>query len=278
MSGGDNIRIGFIGAGKVGCSLAAYFSANGFEISGFSGRRKTETGFKFYDNSRELADKSDILFLTVTDSAIADVWNGLDKTDEKIVCHCSGSLSSDVFKGADKAYVCSVHPMLAFNTRNVPIEVVSHAFFTLEGGKNAIKTISGILDVCKNEYEVIGTENKAKYHAASCFASNMVVSVCETAMRLLTECGFTYEEAEKALSPLIRNNAENIAAHGTAAALTGPIERGDKATVLAHIGSLDAETARVYEELSLVLADMSGKSEIASLLREKLAEKRKDDK
>lgn len=267
LSGGGNI-IGFIGAGKAGCSLARYFMSKGERISGMYERdnkavqdaKEVINGLQFFDTADELVLKSEIIFITVTDTAIGEVWNGLDKRAlrNKIVCHCSGSLTTDIFADADPDRVCSVHPMLAFNSKSVSIERISRAYFTLQGGKYALDSISELLNKCKNKYRVIDKSAKVKYHAAACFAANFSVAVCAEAFELLGECGFSENEAKDALSELIEGNARNICEKGVKGALTGPVARGDALTLRKHMAQLDGDRLEMYKLLSRTLARAAG--------------------
>ena len=211
--------------------------------------------------------------MTVTDSAIAEVWNGSDKemfnSSNKILCHCSGSLSSEIFTGADSSRICSVHPMLAFPSKNVPINQIKNTFFTIEGGSTALCTIKQILDKCGNPYREISAQNKVKYHAAACFASNFMTAVCAESFSLMEQCGFSEEEARLALSPLITGNAENICKRGIQSSLTGPVSRGDALTVTKHVQELDGRKLMIYRLLSSVLAELSGHSEIKNIIFER---------
>lgn len=263
FSGGDNI-IGFIGAGKAGCSLARYFARRGFEISGFWSRSFKETGFDFLQSPNDVASKSEIIFITVTDSAISAVWNGLDKSalKNKTICHCSGSLTSDIFTRADRNTVCSVHPMLAFNSGRTSTEKISRAFFTIEGGRAAVEKISALLTRCGNPFRVIDAQSKPKYHAAACFASNFVTAVCAEAFELLEECGFSEDEAKAALSPLMAENMENIISCGIRGSLTGPAARGDALTVKKHLNALGEEKKRAYKPLCAIMARLAGHEEL----------------
>lgn len=260
------IILGFIGAGKVGCSLARYFSERGIAVSGLFGRSGVPSWLPRLNTAQEVIEKSDVIFITVTDSAITDVWNGLDISDNKIICHCSGSLSSEIFTGANPSQVCSVHPMLAFAGKNVPEEQISKAFFTIEGGDAAISAVGAVLEACGNPYRVISPLNKVKYHAAACFASNFAVAVCARGFELMRQCGFSEEEARTAMTPLIMGNAENICSRGIKASLTGPVSRGDAVTVEKHLGMLEGADKEIYRLLSAELADLSGHSELADLL------------
>ena len=246
--------IGFIGAGKCGMSLAYYFRSKGINVRGFSSRSNDIEDFELF-SCDELVKASDIIFITVTDTAIPEVWESISGMDleGKIICNCSGSLSSEIFSGANHDMVCSVHPMLAFNSRHTSIDAVEQAFFTVEGGKYAVSSVSEILSLCNNKFRIINARDKAKYHAASCFASNFVVAVCDKAVRLLSECGFNETEARDALAPLMRNNMENIISCGAAGAITGPAARRDFVTIERHMDALDEKTAALYSALTDVI-------------------------
>ncbi len=245
--------IGFIGAGKCGTSLARYFNEKGIEVSGFYSPSANDNGFRLM-TPRALFENSDAVFITVKDSVIGSVWESVKQfdTQDKIICHCSGSLTSTVFEGADYNRVCSVHPMLAFNSRSTAHEAIENAFFTLEGGKDAVEAISLLLEHTGNRYRVIRREDKAKYHAAACFASNFVVAVCEKAEELLSECGFDRKEAHSALVPLMRNNMDNILSCGTSGAITGPAARRDMTTIDKHIKAL-GDDAMLYRLLTDII-------------------------
>jgi predicted short-subunit dehydrogenase-like oxidoreductase (DUF2520 family) len=252
------LRIGFIGSGKVGCSLAAYFEQCNLTVSGVYSRSDNDAKF---GNINELINVSDIVFITVTDTALSAVWSGLDKTmlSGKIICHCSGSISSAVFENADEygAHVASVHPMLAFDSKKVSFEKIRKAFFTIEGDAKATEVVSSLLDFCGNKHCLIDKSAKAKYHAAAVFASNFVVATAHTAVKLLTECGFDEKNALEALTPMLMGNMDNICQKGTCEALTGPIERNDLTTVEKHLLCLDEDTAKLYKELSKVLVSIA---------------------
>ncbi|MCD8390682.1 MAG: DUF2520 domain-containing protein [Firmicutes bacterium] len=253
------VKIGFIGAGKCGLSLAHYFRSEGITVTGFSSRHARSIKDFNVLTYKDLVNGSDVIFITTADIGIAAAWERISAYDlsGKIICHCSGSLPSGVFSGADPDKVCSVHPMLAFSSGNTSIEAVSNAYFTVEGGKGAVERVKGILAHCKNNVIEIKAEDKPLYHAAACFASNFVVSVCETAERLLMTCGFDRRDAHKALVPLMLANMKNIANRGTRDALTGPASRGDFDTLNVHLAAIgDGDTREMYKLLTAVILDM----------------------
>src|SRR5438034_2111508 len=90
----------------------------------------------------------------------------------------------------------------------------------------------------------VPSEAKAVYHAGAVFASNYFVVVEAVAQRLLQQAGLPRAAAWAALRRLVRGTFENLMRRDPVAALTGPIERGDDATLQRHVDSLDPDDAR----------------------------------
>ncbi len=259
------MNIGFIGAGKAGCSLGRYFKECGLEVTGYYSRNleSARSASEFTDTTcftsvGAVVDKSDIIFLTVPDGEIESVWNEVKNFSIrlKIICHCSGALSSAVFSQNDKASAAcgascySVHPLLAIRSRTESYEELSQAFFTIEGDEDRMKDVRHIFACTGNEVQVISARDKEKYHAGAVFVSNHVAALMEIGTSLLQECGFERERAEQVLQPLFLNNCQGIARDGVTEALTGPVERGDVSTVAKHLGCLEGEQRKLYTLLS----------------------------
>lgn len=259
------MKIGFIGAGRAGCSLGRYLSEKGVSLAGYydidpaAAKAAAEfTESAYYGHLQQLVNASAIVFLTTGDDRIVPVWEQIKELplENQIICHCSGALSSDSFSGIEStnASCCSVHPMLPFSNKFSSYEQLEHAFFTVEGQDYAVSVVTELLTTLGNEVCRIKADVKPKYHAAASILSNHVISVLDTGYRLLEECGFSREEAVAATAALIRGNVENVIAQGCTDALTGPIERGDTATVQKHLACLDDDTKMLYRILGKHLA------------------------
>ncbi|MCR5784620.1 MAG: DUF2520 domain-containing protein [Eubacterium sp.] len=263
------MKIGFIGAGKVGFSLGRYLKENEYTLSGYYSKSpaSAEDAAKFcetnsFDTMKQLVEVSDVLFLTVPDGEIASVWERLKEIDicNKIICHTSGALSSEVFSGMKDRSVFgfSVHPILAISDKYESYKDLKSAFFTIEGSKEKLAEVAGVFKHCQNKVALIDANSKIKYHAACSIVSNFAVMLADVAKDMLLESGFSEENVFEAIGPLIVGNAENIVKKGTKEALTGPIERGDVQTVLKHISVLKEDDKRLYKEMAkrtLVLAE-----------------------
>ncbi|MCI8956202.1 MAG: DUF2520 domain-containing protein [Eubacterium sp.] len=267
------MKIGFIGAGKVGFSLGKYLADNNQTVVGYYSEFKEDaieaaefTGSTNYSQLKLLVEDSDVLFLTVTDVMIEKVWNQIKETNlsGKIICHTSGALSSEVFSDISRrgGFGFSIHPLFAVSDKYHSYKELSGSYFTIEGSKEKIEDMKTLFESFGNHVCVISKEDKVKYHGAAAIASNLVVGLIGLSEQLLVECGFDKESAHNALSPIIKGNIEHIISDGCEKALTGPIERNDIETVKKHLAVLDGNHNIAYQAVSrqvLEIAKMKNK-------------------
>lgn len=264
------MNIGFIGAGRVGCSIGKYLSESGIRITGYYDTEPTyaasAAAFTSSNSFLQLSDmvsQCSLLFLTTPDSCIIHTWEAIRPLPiaGKIICHCSGALPSDAFAGIEgtNASGCSLHPMLPFSDRLHSYEPLKNAFFTIEGQDLAVQAVSALFTGLGNTICRIQGQCKPKYHTAASILSNQVVAVLDTGYRLLEECGFTREDARNATKELVRQNIENIIQQDCIAALTGPIERNDIQTVQKHLNCLPLEDQNMYQALGRKLITIAKK-------------------
>ncbi len=282
------IKFGFIGAGKVGFSLGKYLNENGILLTGYYSRNHNSakeaaefTGTKSFLNLQQLVQESDIIFITTPDGEIQGVWNELKELsiNNKLICHCSGLLSSEIFSDISKfgAYPYSIHPMFAISDKYNSYKNFRKAFITIEGHEKYINELAEIFKSLKNPVKIIDKENKSLYHLASVISSNLVLGLIDNGVNYLKHCGFSEELAIEALYPLISNNIENIKTLGTVKSLTGPLERGDLSTMKTHMSCLNYDDKILYRALNNNLLKVAKKknqnrdySEIKEFLGEEI--------
>lgn len=252
------MRIGFIGAGKVGTNLARYFYSKNFAIAGFYSNHfeqavesSQKTKSQAFTSLAECVKASDWLFLTVPDDCLAAVWFEVEPliSNEQFIFHCSGAKSASIFTTKKASSCFSLHPLLAFANKEMPLELIAEAPFTLEGSKN-LKYVEKILASLNNPLAVIASEEKVRYHAACVFASNLVVGLAATAEEVLLNCGLPEEFAQNAWRQLFLQNTQNLLAMSPSETLTGPVERNDLSTVSDHLATLTGEEAAIYRALT----------------------------
>ncbi len=262
------MKVGFIGAGKVGTSLGKYMTEHQVLLSGYYSRTLEHarwaaafTGAGCYSNIFDLVADSDILFLTVGDDAILKVVQDLQQEEirGKYICHCSGAATSEVLYPLQKkgAYAASLHPLCAVSSREQGWRDLETAYFTIEGDQAGQELLQTLFLDFGTAIEVISPEVKAKYHMAAVFASNFVTALYEEAAELLEGCGLSREFSCSALAPLFLQNAQNIIQKGTRQALTGPVERADIGTVEKHLNEAEGAQRLLYQLLSQKLADLA---------------------
>lgn len=255
------MKVGFIGAGKVGFSLGKYFTKQGVEVTGYYSKSPESaksaadfTNTKAYGTMAELLRESDTLFITVPDRNIGEVWDCIKNLDikNKNICHCSGSIASTAFFDGEKlgASVYSVHPLYAINSKYESYQELQNAYFTIEGSQNHIQEMTEFLQKAECRVITTMTENKSLYHCGAVVVSNLVIGLYAMGVNILESCGFEREDAQNALVPLFLGNAQAVAEKGQVAALTGPVERADVATIEKHMQSIqNASSLKSKEEL-----------------------------
>lgn len=257
------MRIGFIGAGKVGFTLGKYFSLHGSEITGYYSRNTGSaieaadfTESKAFEDMGELIKNSDVLFLTVPDGSITDVYRQVTgyQIRGKYICHCSGAMTAQTaFPDINEfgAFGYSVHPLFAVSDKYKAYEELADVFFAVEGSEEHIDDVEGMLNGVDLHYQRIDGANKIGYHCAAAIASNLMIGLVKESVDILGRCGFTHDDALTALTPLISGNVQHILEDGLESSLTGPLERGDISTIRKHLESLeDEEEKQLYKLLS----------------------------
>lgn len=282
------MKIGIIGAGKVGTTMGKYIVDHGGTVSGFYTRTASNglesaqfTDTKYFTTLDSLIEGSDTLFIATTDRAIKDVWDCITTKNVKgkVICHFSGSLSSDVFSNWEEtgAWVCSLHPIYTFSNKFTAYQNLTEAKFTIEGSSKALEQLQELFCLLPNEVIQISTKEKVKYHAATSIASNHVTGLINLAVELLQEAGIAEQQAYHLLKPLVEKNVQAVFTQvqesaeedcgilsegkvyaGCAQTLTGPIERNDIATVNKHLQKLDRpEWEAVYRAVGLQVSKVA---------------------
>ena len=220
-----------IGPGRAGTSLATALGRAGWQVDGALGR---------HDDVQGAAIGVDLLVIATPDGAIADVATAVEPVDTTVVAHLAGSLGLDVL--APHPRRAAVHPLAALPDATIGADrLVAGCWFAVAGDPIARRVVD---DLGGRAIEVADAD-RAAYHAAACIASNHLVALLGQAERVAATAGVPLE----AYLDLVRATVENVAALGPAAALTGPVARGDTATLARHLDALPAEERAAYEAM-----------------------------
>jgi predicted short-subunit dehydrogenase-like oxidoreductase (DUF2520 family) len=259
-------HVSIIGLGNWGSSLAHALVAAGVELqevivhsgrpAAASARWARNLPITPLDCSRLEAD---VLWLCVPDGAIAQVTRRLVKRvgerglHGQIVVHSSGALSGQVLQAAARAgaSVGSVHPVMSFPTRTpIPLQEVP---FGVEADASSRRILNAIVRQIGGRPFAIKAASKALYHAIGMLSSPLLVSHLEAAHQAASLAGFSSLEARRLIEPIARATLDNYFLSGARRSFSGPIARGDVATIRLHLQALMPHPilAGVYRSLAL---------------------------
>lgn len=206
------------------------------------------------DALKDLA-AADLLLLSVPDDAIAGVAQALLASGAvrpgSVVFHASGAAEAEVLAPlrAAGASVASLHPAFSFADPARAVEQFAGTLCALEGDVAACVALQDFAAAIGARPFALAPGGKAAYHAALSVASNYLVTLTELARQLALQGGVGEQLLPALLGPLMQGSLANALSMGPQAALTGPIVRGDVATVARHLAVLPADMQAVYRAL-----------------------------
>jgi predicted short-subunit dehydrogenase-like oxidoreductase (DUF2520 family) len=245
-------KIAIVGIGRLGSALAQALYRENYSIDGLIDQNlfraeQISNLVKAEICSKEIFDLRtvDIIFICVPDDLFDAVVSRLKNqfkrnSISKFVFHCSGALTSDVFDPLRKYGIAcaSLHPIQTFAGREDDWQKLNNIYFGVEGDSEAIKKASEIIDKLKSNKIIIPKEVKSLYHLACTIASNYLISLVISTVDIFKKMNFSEPEILKMLHPLLSTTLSNLTEKGVDGALTGPISRGDSATIKKHIETL----------------------------------------
>jgi len=250
-----------VGCGRVGNTLGWHLAQSGYPAESFSSRTLSsaqaiadKVGVSaFGDRPWEHTASADIVFITTPDDVIADVcreivsYNGFRRGS--VVLHCSGSLPSTILESARQngAYIGSLHPLQSIAKATYDSNPFHGIITAVEGDPQAVEPARNIAMDLGSRCINIHTEAKTLYHASAVVASNYLVTLMDLSIQLLGKAGIQASDAVDVLYPLVKGTLANIDKIGAPQALTGPIARGDSATIADHLHAMSRQTPALVD-------------------------------
>ena len=183
-----------------------------------------------------------------------------------VLLHCAGAASAQELLGAVSGQVAGIgtlHPLSAIADGKAAMRALKGTVFGVEGDDVGRATATKLVAAMSGVVLGLDSAQMAAYHAAAALASNYIVATLDAAAAVLASAGVPADQAAQALVPLAEGALKNVAAHGTTGGLTGPIRRGDKATVQRHLDAIRdrPELADIYRVLARRAVDIAGRLE-----------------
>ncbi|WP_428261629.1 DUF2520 domain-containing protein [Haliangium sp.] len=262
-----NPEIFVIGAGPVAVALAGSLRRAGAPVLGLWARRPEAAraaaaaagipGYGAAPPDRLL--EAEVVLVAVRDDAIAEVAAMLVDTGlvgpRHVLVHCSGANpAADAF-GAVAAGVGGVgtmHPLRAIVDGRAAIGRLDGTIFGVEGDDVGRAVVTALVRHLGGVALSLTSDQMGAYHAAAAMVANYAVTLVDAAVEVLTAAGIDAAAATAALLPLARGSLDNVETRGLPTALSGPIRRGDRATVARHLEVLagDPEISALYRVLA----------------------------
>lgn len=238
------LGIAIVGAGRLGNALAHALRASAAErsaavtVEGPLGRGADGLG-------------ADVVLLCVPDAEIAAA--AAQVAPGPLIGHCSGATGLEVL-APHRAF--SLHPLMTVTAQGAEFTGVAAAIDASD--QDALAVAERLARLVGLEPMRVAPEDRALYHAAACVASNFLITLEAASERLAASVGIERRQ----LVPLVRATVENWAALGGPAALTGPVARGDEATVARHreaVGEHAPELLALFDALVDATRTLAGK-------------------
>ncbi len=266
------MKIGIVGAGKVGIAIASVLKAKGFAVTAIASRRQEslDTAMRYVGEGtrytlavRDVVERSDVVGVTVQDREIPavarEIATHFQDLKGKVFFHTSGAHTAAELKPLDDrgANLGSLHPLQTFPDVESGIAAIPSTFIFIEGDEVAVANLEKIASHLGSEVVRIESSNKVLYHLSAVLVCNLLCALLYEGEQIMNNIGIDLDP----FYPIIRTTLGNIEAKGPLASLTGPVVRGDSGTTAAHMAAMKdmPQAAGVYRELSRVALEMAKK-------------------
>ncbi|WP_375487600.1 Rossmann-like and DUF2520 domain-containing protein [uncultured Jatrophihabitans sp.] len=254
------LRVAVLGVGRVGSALGAALGRAGHPVVAASGvseqsRRRAE---QLLPTAELLAPDdavaaADLVLVTVPDDVLRPLVAGLAETGAwrpgQLVAHTSGAHGIGVLDPAAARGVLALalHPVMTFTGRPEDLDRLAGVTFGVTAPDELRPVAESLVVEMGGEPVWVPESARALYHAALTVGSNHLVTLVNDALDLLDGVGV--EQSAQLVAPLLSASLDNVLRLRDAA-LTGPVSRGDAATVAAHVRTLTARAPAVVPSYS----------------------------
>lgn len=261
--------LALVGPGRVGTTIALALHAIGYETVGVAGRAvdaaSTLAAAACLDTEprfvAQVGSGATLVLVATPDAAIEGVADAIAPSLESdaLVVHFSGARGLEVFDGLleqrPDVRVGALHPLQSIPSTSTGLDRLPGSWAAIAGDPEA-EVIARRLEL---RPFALADADRARYHAAAVVASNHIVALLGQVERLATSAGVPFD----VFAPLVESSVANAFELGPRAALTGPIARGDLATVEGHLAAMDPGERDAYRALARETARLADRRDRA---------------
>jgi len=251
---GTGVELSIVGAGRCGRTLGRLARRAGWRIGAVTCRTlahaKEATAFIGGGRPSTRPEGAALTLIAVPDGEIEGVARILRMPRGGVAAHTCASFGAETLRPLRPAG--TLHPLKSFADSAQAAATFEGTACAVDGDAAAMKLLVPFVRAIGGTPLRVKAGQKPLYHAGAVFASNYLVTLLETGVRLFEEAGVQRAAALRALTQLALGTLANVEAVGLPKALTGPIERGDAATVRRHVQSILERIPRLYPLYSLL--------------------------
>ncbi len=250
MEGVGTPALAIIGAGRAGAALAIAAHDAGYRVAAVASRRgEMAARLAGTVEARAVATPlaavliADLTLLAVPDGAVSTVAASIAASGVSLhgrgIVHLGARFGPEVIASLriTGAEVGVLHPLQALAGPE-SASLLEGAFFRVDAGGLLRQRLLALIAALRATPLDIDPAKAPLYHAAAVLAGNAPLALLAEASRLLEAAGLNAEIAHAALAALLEGAAHNARRAGPAAALTGPVARGDQGAIAAHLDAL----------------------------------------
>lgn len=256
-----------LGPGRAGTAIALALVSRGWRPVAVAGRTvdapsTQSVAARLGAPAVEVVDAgrhADLVVIATPDSAIPGAAAAVAPSLRAgaLVVHLSGASTLHELDAVALARrdveIGSLHPLQSLPSAEIGADRLRSSWCAIDGSPGVERVA---LDLEMRPFRV-DTADRVSYHAAACVASNHLVALLGQVERLAASAGVPLD----AFLPLVRGTLDNVADLGPAAALTGPVARGDDETVARHLDALPADERDAYRALAREAGRLAGRED-----------------
>lgn len=265
MDSPPRLRVGVVGAGRVGAVLGAALRASGHMLTGVSAvsdvsRLRAEAllpGVPILP-ADDVASSCELLILAVPDDVLPELVAGFARAGVfrpgQFIAHTSGGYGIEVLAPAKDSLPMAIHPAMTFTGTSVDLSRLHDTPFGVTAAEEIRPVAEALVVEMGGDPIWVPEDARVVYHAAMVLGSNYLNVLVNESISLLKEAGM--QDPARLLTPLMSASLDNALRFGDKS-LTGPIVRGDSRTVAKHLAALSdrPQTQAAYQVLGRLAVD-----------------------
>jgi predicted short-subunit dehydrogenase-like oxidoreductase (DUF2520 family) len=256
------LRVSLVAAGSVGTIVARSLQARGHVITSVWSRSESSArlaanrlGCSAARSPEEAVADANVVLIGAADDAIGDVARSVAPgvRPGRVVVHFAGSHGIDVLAPAMEtgAAAAALHPVQALPDYETGLTRLPGSSWGVTCSEGLVEWATVLVENELDGHPVqVAEGDRPLWHAAAVMTSNGVAALMGSGMALLEAIGVPQPRA--VLGPLAAGTVANVrVAEQASSAFTGPIVRGDLATVERHVDGLRTRAPELLEAYRL---------------------------